>query len=134
MWRCEVCGREFKNKNQSHSCKSIHSIDEYIAQFSSNDQNKLQELREIIQTAAPKAEEKISWNMPTFFLKKNLVHFAMQKNHIGFHVGPTAVEVFEHELSNLHFLKGTIQFPHNQSLPHQLIKEIVQFKIEMHAN
>lgn len=88
MWKCEVCSREFKNKNQSHSCKSIHTIDEYIAQFSSNDQKKLEELREIIKITAPEAEEKISWNMPTFFLKKNLVHFAMQKIILDFMLDP----------------------------------------------
>lgn len=133
MWRCEVCGREFKNKNQSHSCKSIHTIDEYIAQFSPNDQKKLQELRDIINNTAPVAEEKISWKMPTFFQNKNLVHFAMHKNHIGFYVGPTAVEAFKNELSNFYFFKGTIQLPNDQPLPHQLIKRIVQFKIAMHT-
>lgn len=134
MWTCEVCGRKFKNKNQSHSCKSVRTIDEYIAQFYPNDQKKLQELREIIIKTAPEVIEKISWNMPTFFQSKNLVHFAMQKNHIGFHVGQTAVEAFEHELSNLHFSKGTIHLPIDQPFPLQLIERIVQFKIEMHGN
>lgn len=133
MWRCEICGREFKNKNQSHSCKAINTIDEYIAQFSLDDQKKLNELREIITKTAPEVEEKISWKMPTFFQNKNLVHFAMHKNHIGFYVGPTAVEAFETKLANFHFFKGTIQLPKDQPLPEKLIQEIVRFKIEMHA-
>lgn len=80
MWTCDICGRDFKNKNQSHSCKKIHTIDEYIAQFSSEQQSKLIELREIINEMAPEAKEKISWNMPTFAQNGgNLVHFASQK-------------------------------------------------------
>lgn len=134
MWRCEICGREFKNKNQSHSCKSFRTIDEYIAQFSPHDQNKLQVLRELINKLAPEAVEKMSWNMPTFFQYNNLVHFVMQKNHIGFHVGPTAVKAFENELLNFHFNKGTIHLPNDQAFPHQLIEKIVQSKVEMHAH
>ena len=133
MWKCEICSREFKNKNQPHSCKTIHTIDAYIALFPPKDQTRLKELREIINTAAPEAEEIIRWKMPTFFQNKNLVHFAMHKNHIGFYVGPTAVEFFENELSNFDFFKGTIQFSNNKPLPYKLIKAIVHFKIEMHA-
>ena len=133
MWTCELCGREFKNKNQSHSCKSFSTIDEYIGQYTPVEQEKLNELRGIITKTAPLAEEKISWNMPTFFQNRNLVHFAMNKSHIGFYVGPTAVEAFEKELSNFHYFKGTIRLPLNEPLPQKLIKAIVKFKIEKHA-
>lgn len=133
MWTCKLCGREFKNQNQSHSCKSVSTIDEYIAQFSPDERKQLKELRGIINKTAPLAEEKISWNMPTFFQNKNLVHFAMHKNHIGFHVGPTAVDKFESELVDFHYSKGTIRLPIDQPLPHKLIKDIVQFKVERHA-
>lgn len=79
MWTCTLCGREFKRKNQSHYCKSVNTIEEYIAQFSNKEQVKLQELRKIIKNIASEAEEKISWKMPTYFQNGNLVHFAMQK-------------------------------------------------------
>ena len=133
MWTCGLCGREFKNKNQSHSCKSFSTIDEYIAQYTPAEQKQLNELRGIITKTAPLAEEKISWNMPTFFQNRNLVHFALNKSHIGFYVGPTAVEAFENELLNFHYFKGTIQLPHNEPLPQKLIEAIVKFKIEKHA-
>lgn len=134
MWTCELCGREFKNKNQSHSCQSVSTIDAYIAQYSPDEQKKLQELRDIINQTAPLAEEKISWNMPTFFQNRNLVHFAMHKSHIGFYVGPTAVEIFENELVGFHYNKGTIRLPINEPLPQKLIQEIVQFKVKRHGN
>ena len=133
MWTCELCGREFKNKNQSHSCQSVSTIDEYIAQYSPDEQKKLQELRGIINQTAPLAKEKISWNMPTFFQNRNLVHFAMHKSHIGFYVGPTAVEIFENELTDFHYNKGTIRLPINEPLPNKLIQEIVRFKVKRHV-
>ena len=133
MWTCEVCGREFKNKNQSHSCKKANTIDEYIAQFSPNDQIKLKELRATINKTGPEAEEKISWGMPTFVQNGNLVHFAMHKHHIGFYVGATAVEHFKSELSKYHCHKGTIQLPVDQPLPYKLIEAIVQFKVEKNS-
>lgn len=135
VWTCDICRREFKNKNQSHSCKKIHTIDEYIALFSSEQQGKLTELREIINEAAPEAEEKISWNMPTFVQNGgNLVHFALHKNHIGFHVGASTVLHFKDELLDYYSSKGTIHLPNDHSLPRELIKAIVQFRIERNMN
>lgn len=130
MWTCTVCGREFKRENQSHYCKSVNTIDEYIAQFSQQEQKKLQELRKMIKNISTKAEEKMSWKMPTFSQKGNVVHFAMHKNHIGFYVGSTAIKAFEDELANYKYAKGTIQLPKDQPLPKDLIEKIVQFNIE----
>lgn len=135
MWTCDICGRAFKNKNQSHSCKKVHTVDEYITLFSLEQQKKLMDLRKIINEAAPEADEKISWNMPTFVQNgNNLVHFAVQKNYLGFHVGASTVQTFKNELSEYYFLKGTIHLPNNQPLPHKLIKAIVQFRVERLAN
>ncbi|HLU09824.1 MAG TPA: DUF1801 domain-containing protein, partial [Oceanobacillus sp.] len=61
----------------------FRSIDEYIATFPEDIQKILQEIRATVQAAAPDAKEKISYQMPTFDLKGNLVHFAAFKNHIG---------------------------------------------------
>lgn len=131
MWNCNLCGREFKNKNQPHSCKSIETINEYISLFPQEQQSKLIELRDIINEAAPEAQEKISWNMPTFVQNgSNLVHFASQKNHIGFHVGASTVQAFKNELLDYHYSKGTIHLPNAQPLPHELIQAIVHFRAE----
>lgn len=130
MWTCDVCGREFKRRNQSHFCKTPVTTDDYIAQFSSEDQNNLKKLREIITSTAPFAKEKISWEMPTYVQNGNLVHFAMHKNRIGFYVGKSTVQEFEKELLNFRYDKGTIHLPKNQALPTELIKKIVQFNIE----
>ncbi|NTW43240.1 MAG: hypothetical protein HGB14_02130 [Anaerolineaceae bacterium] len=105
------------------------SIDEYIATFPVEVQKILQELRATIKVSAPDAEEKISYQMPTFFLKGNLVHFAAYKNHVGFYPTPSGIEKFQQELSKYEGAKGSVKFPINQPLPLSLIQKIVEFRV-----
>jgi uncharacterized protein YdhG (YjbR/CyaY superfamily) len=105
------------------------SIDEYIATFPAETQKILQEIRTAIQSAAPEAEEKISYQMPTFFLKGNLVHFAAFKNHIGFYPAPQGIEEFKQELALYKGAKGSVQFPIDQPMPLELITRIVKFRV-----
>ncbi len=104
------------------------SIDEYIATFPPDIQEILQQLRATIKAAAPDATEKISYQMPTFFLKGNLVYFAAHKSHIGFYPAPRGIEAFKEELSAYKGSKGTVQFPYSEPLPLDLITRIVQFR------
>ncbi len=104
------------------------SIDEYIATFPEPVQERLREMRATIKVAAPDATEKISYQMPTFFLKGNLVHFAAFKNHIGFYPTPQGIEAFKDELSVYEGAKGSVQFPLGQPLPLELVSRIVQFR------
>lgn len=108
----------------------MDEIEKYILQYPEELQKKLKELREIIKSAAPMASEKISWGMPTFYLKGNLVHFAMNKAHIGFYPGASGVSNFESELSKYKHSKGAIQFPHSEPLPRELITKIVEFRVK----
>jgi uncharacterized protein YdhG (YjbR/CyaY superfamily) len=105
------------------------SIDEYIATFSEDIQKILQELRAVVKAAAPEATEKISYQMPTFFLKGNLVHFAAYNKHIGFYPTPSGIEAFQEELSVYKSAKGSIQFPIDQPLPFDLIRRIVHYRV-----
>ena len=88
----------------------FNTIDEYIAQFPSEVQVKLQKLREVIIEAAPGAEEKISYQMPAFVLKGNLVYFAAYKNHIGFYPTSSGIQAFQDELSQYKGGKGPFNF------------------------
>jgi uncharacterized protein YdhG (YjbR/CyaY superfamily) len=83
-----------------------------------------------IHEAAPEAQEKISYQMPTFFLKGNLVHFAAFKEHIGFYPVPTGIEKFKKELSVYKQGKGSEQFPLDQPMPYDLITKIVKFRVK----
>jgi len=107
----------------------FNTIDDYMATFPSDIQKKLQEMRATIKETAPDAEEKISYQMPTFFLKGNLVHFAAFKNHIGFYPVPTGIEKFKREISAYKTSKGAVQFPLDKPLPLDLICKIVKFRV-----
>ncbi|MBP6469152.1 MAG: DUF1801 domain-containing protein [Chloroflexi bacterium] len=109
------------------------NIDEYIATFPEDVQVMLAELRATIQAAAPAAEEKISYQMPTFALNGNLVHFAAFKNHIGLYPAPTGLEAFQEELSVYKTGKGSVQFPIDQPLPLDLIRKIVHYRVAENA-
>ena len=105
------------------------TIDEYIEQFPPDIQLILSELRRVIAEAAPQAQEKISYQMPTFYLKGNLVHFAAYKNHIGFYPAASGIAAFQKELSAYKWAKGSVQFPINAPLPFDLIRTIVEFRV-----
>lgn len=106
------------------------TIDEYIARYPADVQARLQTMRETIHAAAPQAQEKISYQMPTFYLDGNLVHFAAHTNHIGFYPVPTGIEAFKQELSPYIQGKGSVQFPNDQPLPLELVSKIVKFRVE----
>jgi len=112
--------------------KTVHagSIDEYIAMFPKDIQDRLTQLRDTIRKAAPDAEEAISYAIPTFKLNGNLVHFAAFKSHIGFYPAPSGTEAFKKELSPYKAGKGSIQFPLNEPLPLSLVTKIVKFRVK----
>ena len=105
------------------------SIDEYIATFTEETQKVLEQVRATIRAAAPQAEEKIAYQIPTFFLKGNLVHFAAFKHHIGFYPAPRGIEKFKKELSAYDGAKGTARFPLDKPMPLKLIAKIVKFRV-----
>ncbi|GFP76147.1 iron chaperone [Clostridium fungisolvens] len=111
------------------SKKTIESIDEYISSCPSEVQEVLENLRKVIKEAAPEATEKISYQMPTFFLYGNLVHFAAFKNHIGFYPTSSGIEAFKHELTQYKSSKGAVQFPKSEPLPYELVSKIVKYRV-----
>jgi uncharacterized protein YdhG (YjbR/CyaY superfamily) len=114
-------------KNDS---KVPETIDEYIMGFPEDIQEKLESLRATIRKAAPEAEEIISYAMPTFYLKGNLVHFAVFRNHIGFYPAPSGIETFKEELLPYKTSKGAAQFPIDKPLPLSLVSKIVKYRVK----
>ena len=106
------------------------NMDEYIAGFPTEVQKKLKKIRVTIRRAAPDAEETISYQMPTFTLKGNLVHFAAYQKHIGFYPAPRGIEKFKKELSVYEGAKGTVRFPLDKPIPYGLIGRIVKFRVK----
>lgn len=108
----------------------MNPIDNYILNFPLDVQELLKQIRNIIKAAAPLAEETINYQMPTFKLHGNLVHFAGYKNHIGFYPAPSAIIKFQKEISSYVNSKGAVQFPLDQPLPEKLITRMVQFRVK----
>ena len=109
---------------------TVASIDAYIAGFPPDIQAILQQIRATIHAAAPDAQETISYQMPTFTLHGNLVHFAAFKQHIGFYPTPSGTEHFQAALACYKGGKGSVQFPLDEPIPYDLITEIVKFRVE----
>ncbi len=107
----------------------MNPVDEYIAGFPQEVQPLLQQIRQVIRTAAPDAEECIRWGMATYKQCGNVVHFAGCKKHIGFYPGDSGVAAFQEELSGYHTTKGGIQLPLNRPLPVDLITRIVTYRV-----
>jgi len=105
------------------------SIDAYIAQFPLDVQTLLTQMRQTIQKAAPSATEAMSYQIPTFRLNGNLVHFAGFKRHIGFYPGAAGMAAFQDELAGYKSAKGSVQFPLDKALPLALVRKIVKFRV-----
>ena len=133
MWKCPKCGRSFKKEGQSHFCGKIETIDQYIEEQDEGIWSRLNEVRQILHTAIPEAQEKISWSMPTFWKGKNIIHFAASKNHLGLYPGGEATTVFADRLADNDVSKGTIRLPYNQPLPKELITDIAKWCYEQYA-
>ena len=117
----------------SMKTNAAQTIDEYISAFPPNVQTTLEQIRQTIHQAAPEATEAIKYQMPTFVLHGNLVHFAAFQQHIGFYPAPTGIAAFKEALANYEQAKGTIRFPLNAPVPLELIAEIVKFRVAENA-
>lgn len=109
--------------------KPAKNIDEYIAGFPENVQERMKKLRATIHKAAPGAEESISYSIAAFKLNGTLIFFAGFKNHIGIYPVPRSNELFTKELESYRGGKGTAQFPHNEPIPFGLLTRIVKLRL-----
>jgi len=107
----------------------IATIDEYISTFPKDVQKILQEIRETIHKAAPRATEVISYGVPAFKQNSVLVYFAAFKNHIGFYPTANPIKMFSKELTAYETSKGTIRFPLKRKIPLCLITRITKFRV-----
>lgn len=105
------------------------TIDEYISQAPEDVQPILVKIRAVIKESAPEAVEKISYQMPGFYQKGNLVWFGVHTHHIGFYPTGSGIEVFKEELSAYNVSKGAVQFPLDKPIPYELISKMVKFRV-----
>ncbi len=131
MWTCLKCGRSFKRQDQDHFCgKAPDTIKAYIAEQPETVRPILNQVRDTIRQALPEASEKISWQMPTFWKKTNIIHFAAFKNHVGIFPGSEAMVHFADRLTEYKTSKGAWQLPYDKPLPLELIAEMAKLCYE----
>ena len=103
------------------------AVDAYIAAAPKTVQPMLRELRQAIRSAAPKAEEKISYRMPFYAYHGRLIYFAAHKNHVGMYpIIGREKDLYAKELKPYLVDKATLQFPIGSRLPISLVKKIVK--------
>ena len=109
--------------------KAPKTIDEYLATVSIEHRAALEKLRQQIKTAAPKAEECISYQMPAFRQNGGLVWFGAAKNHCAFYPGSTAIEVLYDDLKKFELSKGSFRFQPDKPIPATLVRKIVKERV-----
>ena len=104
-------------------------VDEYISQFPEEVRTILKQLREMILKESPDAIERMAYGMPTYTMRKNLIHFAGYQKHIGIYPTPDGIEAFKEELSSYKNSKGAVQFPLDTPMPWNLIQKMIQYRV-----
>jgi len=111
--------------------KPVKDVESYFASVPKEARPALEKIRATVKATAPKATEKISYQMPMFYHQGPLVAYASFKDHSSFF--PMSVKVMEahkDELKPYSKSKGTIRFPVDKPLPAALIKKLVRAKLK----
>lgn len=112
--------------------QAFDSINEYISSYSGVTKERLEQMYKTIKDLMPAdVEEGIVYAIPTFRIKgKNVVHFGGYAHHIGFYPTPDVLTHFAENLNAFKGAKGSVQFPHDQPLPLDLVIEMTKFRLQ----
>ena len=110
--------------------KASASVNEYIATADPQAKKALREIRKTIKSAAPDAEEVISYQIPGYKYHGMLVFFAAWKNHISLYPAPWGADSLKKEMAAYDGSKGTIKFPLDKPMPLTLIKKMVKYRVK----
>jgi uncharacterized protein YdhG (YjbR/CyaY superfamily) len=112
--------------------KTFKDVDEYIKLAPKWSQAALKEIRNAIKSAAPKATESISYNMPYYNQNGRLAYFAAAKAHSGFYwLSADIKKLFAKELSKQTVVGSTLRIPQDTKVPVTLIKKIVKYRVKL---
>lgn len=105
------------------------TVDDYLAGFEGEVRSRLDTMRETVRSAAPDAVESMAYGMPAYKLGgKPLVYFAGYAKHVGFYATPNGHEAFAEDFARYPQGKGSVQFPHTEPLPVDLVRRVVEFR------
>lgn len=110
--------------------KTAASVDEYMENIPEKERIVLEKLRKTIRSVAPKAEEVISYQIPTFKYNGGLVSYAAFKNHCSLFPWNAGLIKKIEELKNYSTSKGTIHFTVDKPLPVALVKKIIKARMK----
>lgn len=106
------------------------TVEEYLEGFDGEVRARLEAMRETVRAAAPDAVESMAYGMPAYKLdRKPLVYFAGFPRHVGFYATPNGHEAFAEDFARYAQGKGSVQFPHTEPLPLDLVRRVVEFRI-----
>lgn len=109
----------------------MNEVDKYIFSLPEDVRNILLRIRQIIREEAPDSVEGFAYQMPSYKTNgRPLVYFAGFKKHIGFYATPSGHAAFSQELSKYKQGKGSVQFPLDEPIPFDLIRQMVAFRVE----
>jgi uncharacterized protein YdhG (YjbR/CyaY superfamily) len=110
--------------------KKPQTIDEFLALLKREKKAALGKLRRAIRSAAPGAEECISYGVPAFRLRgRFLLAFGASTKHCAFYPGATPIRVHRRELAKYSTSKGTIRFSADDPLPAALVRKLVKTRV-----
>lgn len=119
---------EHASGKSPYGSRKFDSIDDYHSVHEPAVRERLELLRQCIHSAVPGLQETISYNMPAFRLRTNLVYYAVHKHHIGFYPTAGPMIAFAERLKDFRHSKGAVQFPHDQPLPLDFVEDMVRFR------
>lgn len=124
--------RDFKVRSRVTKLSRVKfkTVDQYISTFPRDTQAILEEIRQVIRTEVPNAEEGISYNIPAFKIGgKYPLYYAGYKAHIGIYPIPVGTDEFNKKLEPYVAGKGTLRFPLDRPIPSELLKEIIKYSL-----
>lgn len=102
------------------------SVEDYLESLDPEVRDVLEQVRSTIHTAVPEGQDAISYNIPTLRIgERRIVHYAGWKKHISLYPTPDD-EDLQSELAPYAAGKGTLKFPVDQPVPHDLIARVAQ--------
>lgn len=118
------------SKKESEATQYDEEVTKYINSYEGDTKKKLEQMRETIHSVSDEIKERWAWQMPTFVYHGNLVHFAAMKGHLGWYPTPSAITEFAEELKGYSTSKGCVRIPWKSTLPLDLIKRMVEFRMK----
>jgi uncharacterized protein YdhG (YjbR/CyaY superfamily) len=110
--------------------RKFRTVEEYHALIPKEIRARVEELRDAIAKAAPRAELTISYNIPAFLWNGPVAYYAWYERHLGFYPTGSPIPHFRDELKPYKTSRGAIQFPLDKPIPKALVARIVKFKLK----